>query len=408
MILHSDMNSFYASVECLYNPKIRRLPVVVAGDVDNRKGIVLAKNQIAKQFNIRTGEVIWQAQQKCNKLVVVPPNYNKYLKFSRLAREIYGRYTSQIESFGLDECWLDVTGSNNLFGDGYKIAQDISRTIKRELGVTVSIGVSWNKIFAKLGSDMKKPDAITCVSKSNFKSTAWKLDVGDLLYVGKSTKNKLNRIGIKTIGDLATFDIELIHKFLGKWGLTLSTFAKGNDVSLVDNIGTEEQIKSIGNSTTTPFDVYKDEDIKTILYILSESVASRLRELGQKCTTIQISVKDNNLHGFERQGKLLSPTFLSNEIFELAYSLYQNNKTNTPIRSLGVRGCNLVRAFNNQICFFEDEQKRIELEKIERTVDWLQNRFGYYKIRRGLYIDNPLSYFNPKGDHVIFPVSFFK
>jgi len=230
VILHSDLNGFYASVECLYNPAIRTKPVVVCGNVENRHGIILAKNELAKKFKIRTGEAIWQAKQKCPELVTVPPNFDRYMHFSRAAREIYNRYTDKVEAFGLDECWLDVSGSTKLFGCGEKLAKEIRTVIRDELGLTVSIGVSWNKIFAKLGSDIKKPDAQTVISKENYKKLAWELPASDLLYVGRSTAKKLANYCILTIGDIATTSPEIIKSMLGKWGETLWVFANGKDI----------------------------------------------------------------------------------------------------------------------------------------------------------------------------------
>ncbi len=187
-ILHSDLNAFYASVECFCNPKIRHLPVAVGGDAEARHGIVLAKNNLAKSFGIITGETIWNAKQKCNDLVVVPANFERYLKFSRLVREIYAEYTDQMEAFGIDESWLDVTGSLYLFGSGKRIADEIRHRVYMELGLTVSIGVSFNKIFAKLGSDIKKPNATTVITRDNYRAVVWGLPASDLLYVGRSTK----------------------------------------------------------------------------------------------------------------------------------------------------------------------------------------------------------------------------
>ena len=236
VILHCDMNSFYASVECLYNPSIRNKPVAVGGSVEKRNGIILAKNDVAKRFGVKTGDALWQARQKCPNLVIVPPDFKKYIKLSRLAVEIYNSYTNLVEGFGLDECWLDVTGSTHLFGSGEEIAEAIRQRVKTELGITCSIGVSFNKIFAKLGSDMKKPDAITVITKDNYKSTVWPLPVEDLLFVGRATKQKLNRYGIKTIGDLACSNLSFLETLLGKWGSYLWGYANGLDASTVRDI----------------------------------------------------------------------------------------------------------------------------------------------------------------------------
>ncbi|MBP1763246.1 MAG: polymerase [Firmicutes bacterium] len=257
-ILHVDLNNFYASVECLYRPELRNFPVAVTGDAEARHGIILAKNQLAKLAGVTTGEAIWQARQKCPRLICLPPDFRKYLRFSRLARTIYADYTDQIEPFGIDEAWLDVTGSIQLFGTGPEIADTIRQRLRSELGITASIGASYNKIFAKLGSDMKKPDATTVITAENFRNIVWPLPAGELLYVGRSTQRKLKSRFINTIGDLAKADPRNLRLLLGVWGETLRQFANGLDTSPVRLSGEESIIKSIGNSTTTPRDLVNE------------------------------------------------------------------------------------------------------------------------------------------------------
>lgn len=409
-ILHSDLNGFYASVECFSNPALRNVPVIVGGDAELRHGIVLAKNDLAKKHGIITGEAVWQARQKCPDLISVKPDYEKYMKFSRLAREIYYRYTDKTENFGIDESWLDVTGSIGLFGSGKTIADEIRETIKREMGITASIGVSYNKIFAKLGSDMKKPDATTVVSRENYKKTAWLLPVSDLLYVGPATTRKLHRVGVYTIGQLAQTKIEFLVSLLGKWGVVLHRFANGEDNAEVKQSGEESFIKSVGNSSTLHRDVETAEDVKRVFYMLSESVASRLREHGLKAKTIQIYMRDNELISCERQAQLAFPSFLTAEIAEKAMEIYlKKYHYRKPIRSLGVRGCNLVpKDAVYQMDLFTDHEKRDRLECFEESIDDLRRRFGYKIIQRGiLFEDSKLTGINPKDDHVIHPVNFF-
>jgi DNA polymerase IV len=410
VILHSDMNNFYASVECLYNPAIRDKPVAVCGDPTARHGIVLAKNYHAKKFGIITGEAIWQAKQKCPGLVVVVPDYPKYLKFARQVREIYADYTDQIEPFGLDEAWLDVTASATLLGDGPRIADEIRQRVKEELGLTGSVGVADNKIFAKLGSDMKKPDATTVITRQNFRDTVWRLPVEELLYVGRSTRHRLYQYNIMTIGDLANCDRSLLHANMGKWGETLWTFANGLDTSPVMCLGEESVIKSIGNSTTTPRDLVCDTDAKVTMCVLAESVAARLREHGLKCKTVQIHVRDNELNIFERQARLPRPSQLSSEITALAMGLFRDNyKWERPVRSLGVRGADLVNANGNrQLTFFADDVQEDRRIRLESTVDKIRERFGHFSIQRAVMLtDRPLTGLNPKEDHVIHPLSYF-
>ncbi|NLM51008.1 MAG: DNA polymerase IV [Clostridiaceae bacterium] len=410
VILHSDLNNFYASVECLYNPQLRDKPVAVCGSVEERHGIVLAKNYIAKKYGIITGEAVWQAKQKCPRLVVVSPDMDKYIYFSKMAREIYEDYTDMIEPFGLDECWLDVTGSTHLFGDGKKIADEIRERIKREMGITASIGVSYNKIFAKLGSDIKKPDATTVITKENYKDVVWRLPVSDLLYVGSATKYKLKKKFIYTIGDLANTNISDLKLWFGKWGEVLWVFANGLDNSPVANILQPPKVKSIGNSTTAPRDLIEERDIKITLYILSESVAARLRKHHYLARTIKIYVRDSSLNTWDRQEKLEVPTSNSTTISKKAYELFlKNSFLGKPIRSLGVKACDLQVADDVQMSFLAEYIKEDNLNKLELAIDNIRRRFGHFSIQRGIMLEDlRLSDLDPQREHVVHPVSFFR
>ena len=277
-ILHSDMNSFYASVEMLHHPEFAGMPLAVGGDPEARHGIVLTANYIAKRKGVKTGMALWQAKQICPEIIFVPPRMDLYLRFSQMAREIYSEYTDKIEPYGIDEAWLDVSDSRNLKGSGITIAREISHRIKYELGVTVSIGISWNKIYAKLGSDYKKPDAITEFNRENYKDRIWQLPASDLLYVGRQTNKKLQKLGIRTIGQLAESDEKLLESHFGKIGNVLWAFANGWDEDPVCKEGYEAPVKSIGNSTTTPRDLENDLDVWIIQIALAESVAARLRK----------------------------------------------------------------------------------------------------------------------------------
>lgn len=410
VILHSDMNNFYASVECLYNPSLRDKPVAVGGDLEKRHGIVLAKNEIAKRYGVKTGEALWEARQKCPDIIFVQPHFERYLRFSKMAKEIYSEYTDQIEPFGLDESWLDVTESQNLFGSGKTIADEIRNRIKTELGITVSIGVSYNKIFAKLGSDMKKPDATTEIYPDNFCEKVWPLPVSELLYVGPSTLKKLRHYGIYTIGDLAKCDTKYLEYWFGKNGIMLWQFANGLDTSPVSNLCAKSLIKSVGNSTTTPKDLVCDDDVKITLYLLSESVAARLREYKLLCRTVQIYVRDSKLFSFERQTKLAKPVCVSNVIAETAFRLFKENvKAPYTIRSIGVRACDLLMDTNRQMSLLPESMRLQKQEDLETAVDSIRRRFGHFSIQRGLMLsDKMLSNLNPKDDHVIHPVAFMR
>ena len=408
-ILHSDMNCFYASVEMLHHPEFAEKPLAVGGDPEARHGIVLTANYIAKKSGVKTGMALWQAKQVCPKIIFVPPRMDLYLRFSRMAQEIYSEYTDLREPFGIDESWLDVSASTSIKGDGMKIANEISKRIKHELGVTVSIGVSWNKIFAKLGSDYKKPDAITEFSRENYKNLAWNLPVGDLIYVGRSTNKKLQTLGIKTIGELANTEPAILENRLGKMGLVLHTFANGWDETPVCVEGYQAPIKSIGNSTTTPRDLVNDLDVKIILMALSESVSSRLRENGFQCKVVEISIRDNELYHFSRQCKLKRPTNITDEIVQAAYRLFKDNyRWEHPIRSLGVRGCDLVSDdMPYQLDLFISEQKREKLEKMDQVVDEIRARFGYQSIQRAfVYQDKILAQLNAR-EHTVHPQGYF-
>lgn len=410
-IIHVDMNNFYASVECLYRPEIRHLPVAVAGDPLNRHGIILAKNMIAKRLGVKTGEAIWEAKQKAPKLVTVPPDFAKYLKFSRLARSILYDYTDQIEAFGLDENWADVTGSLSIFGSAHDIAELIRKRVKDELGITVSIGVSFNKIFAKLGSDYKKPDAITDIMPDNFKSLVWPLPVSDLLYVGKATSRKLTSIGITTIGGIAKCPKDVLCRKLGKWGEVLWLFANGLDTAPVRLLGQEAAVKSVGNGITCPRDLTADEDVQLVFTVLAESVAARLRDYNLKCTGVEIQIRDKNLYYMTRQQKISRPTFLSSDIIAAAMQLFSANyRWFYPVRAVALRGINLVTADTLvELSLFEDESRNLAAENLARTIDGLRRRFGHDSIlRASSLLDRNLTGFNPKEDHTIHPVSYFR
>ena len=410
VIIHSDANCFYASVEMLYHPEFAGKPLAVGGDPEARHGIVLTANYIAKKQGVKTGMALWQARQACPDVIFVPPRMDLYLKFSSMLREIYGEYTDKIEPYGCDEAWLDVSDSSSLKGDGRKIADEISARVKKELGITVSEGISWNKIYAKLGSDYKKPDAITEFNRENYKSLIWKLPASDLLYVGRSTNRTLSKYGIHTIGDLACTDPDFLFKTLGKMGLVIHSFANGWDESPVATEGYSAPIKSIGNSTTTPRDLENDLDVQIIFMALAESVSARLRKHGFKCNTVAISIRDNGLYHFSRQMHLREPTDITDEIMEAAMELFRDNYDwPHPIRSLGVRGADLVTAdIPVQMSLFMNEEKRAKQEKMDKAVDEIRRRFGYFSIQRAfMYQDKILSKLDAQGSHTVHPVGYF-
>lgn len=410
-VLHSDLNNFYASVECLRNPEIRNFPVVVLGSKEDRHGIVLAKNMIAKNLGVQTGDVYWEAKKKCGEtLVEVQADFSTYINVSREVRKIYEDYTDRIEAYGIDECWLDVTSSLNLFGGGRAIAEAIRKRIKRELGLTVSVGVSWNKIFAKLGSDMKKPDAVTEITPENYREKVWVLPVQDLLYVGKATKKKLNLLGIKTIGDLANAEETTLVNLLGKWGSYLHTFANGKDESPVTRLGEEEAIKSIGNSLTVYRDLTDGDDAEPVIWLLADSVAARMREAGLfKASTVHVNVRASDLTGFGKQGKLPRPSGNVQDLAKTAFRLFKEvYPWEKPVRSLGVSVSDFVTGYE-QLDLFADIERDEKQKRLDGAIDKLRAKYGNNIIQSAIVFKDPkLRDADIKGEHTIHPYSFFK
>ena len=400
-ILHSDLNSFYASVEIRNDPALAGQPVAVGGDEQARHGIVLAANQLAKRHGIRTAEALWSARRKCPELVIVRPHFDEYARFSQAVRQIYLDYTSQIEPMSLDEAFLDVTGSRSLFGDGEAIAHTIRRRVKRELGLTVSVGVSFNKIFAKLGSDYKKPDAVTVFSRENYRALVWPQPAANLLYVGRATAKKLAGIGVHTIGDLAAADPAALHMLLGKMGPMLHAYANGWDRSPVAEYAAREEAKSIGNMVTAPRDICTPRDADLVLWPLCESVAHRLRRHGLCAGSLSLYIRDVELEVHTRQCQLVPPTWLARELMEHARALLARHyKWKLPIRTLGVSAGELIPAdaVSLQLDLDGTAEKRDKLERIERAMDGLKDRYGAAAVRRGTeLIDPDLSGFRPHG-----------
>jgi DNA polymerase-4 len=412
VILHCDLNNFYASVECLHHPEYRHRPLAVGGDVEKRHGIILAKNGLAKAQGVQTGEAIWQALNKCPDLLVVKPNFTQYLRFSRLVRTLYAEYTDRIESFGIDEAWLDVSDSLHLFHHSpVHLADELRQRIKAEFGITASIGVSFNKIFAKLGSDYKKPDATTLITRDNMRDLVFPLPVSDLLYVGPATRAKLQRMGVYTIGDLAQFDLNVLKRRLGKWGWYLWRFANGYDETPVGLQTHQPLIKSIGNSTTSPKDLRTLSDVKIVTYVLAESVAARLKEAHLCGRTLSVYVRDVQLKGFVRQSPLSHATQLSDDLAHTAMRLFEAHVDwSQPLRSIGLKVSQLEAEHSyQQLDLFHQTQRHHEALALERTIETIRQRYGFEAIQRCMMVgDRLLSGFNPKQDHVIFPEAYFK
>lgn len=406
VILHCDLNNFYASVECILHPELKGKAVAVCGDPEKRHGIVLAKSEKAKFAGVKTGEPIWQAKQKCPDLTVVPPTYGEYVKYSKIVREIYTRYTSEVESFGLDECWLDVTGSRKLFGSGEEIAESIRRTVKEETGgLTVSIGVSFTKVFAKLGSDLKKPDAISVISPENYQKVAWELDVGEMLFIGRATREKLRVLNINTIGDLARADDGMIMRIFGKNGLKMLENARGTGDEPV-KCYTERHIpESIGNGTTTSEDITNARDAERVIYALSEMIAFRLRSGGFKGESVGISLRDASLAHVSKQGKLPAVTDVASTIARSAVKLMDSIydfSAMRPLRSITVCVFKLSGAGDYaQSSLFESEDSRSA--ELDRRIDKLRSKFGYNVVKRALNLNTVFSCDSREADDEFLP-----
>ena len=372
------MNACYASIEQKLNPKLKNIPMAVAGNPKNRNGIILAKSQEAKEAGVKTGEAIWQALGKCPNLTLVSPQYDQYLKHSKLARKIYYDYTNQVEPFGLDECFLDVTGSTHLFGSGEEIANEIRQRMKEELGITVSVGVSFCKIFAKLGSDMKKPDAVTIIREDNFRKKVWPLPVGEMVGIGRATERKLNRIGIFTLGELAKADLDLIRNLLGVNGLYLWEYANGLDIRPVHDRDHQEPIKTIGNSSTCRKDLLTNREVFNVLQELAFSVSRRLREARLEACGVEIFVRNNELQSYNYQSPIKLASQSSIVLARSGFDLFKEKyKWDFPVRAVGIRAIKLRKeGGGSQIDVFCDYKKQEKEENCDKAIYKIRKKYG--------------------------------
>lgn len=387
VILHCDLNNFFASASLLDYPELRERPVAVGGSVEERHGIVLAKNYIAKRYGVSTGEALWQARNKCPDLVLLRPDYEKYSKYSRLVRNVYEKYTDKIEVLGIDECYLDVTGSRYLFGSGEEIAHQIREQVKRETGLTISVGVSFNKIFAKLGSDMKKPDAVTVIPRENFREIVWNLPASDMLGVGRKTAHKLWQRGIETIGDIARCPRNLLESYFGKVGITLWAYANGLENSPVTDIADSCPVKSIGHGTTTTADLTSEDEVCDLIGELVEEIGAKLRREGMRCGGVAVGIRENDLSCREYQMKFKFSTQLTREIRRGAVEVFrQKHIWRNDIRSVTVRAIYLgSESSPEQVDMFRDTGKEGAVLALESTVDRLRERYGEHSVASGTY-----------------------
>lgn len=398
VILHCDCNNFFASVETVLNPSYKNVPIAVCGSESDRHGIVLAKNELAKKYGIKTAETVYSAKKKCPSLVIAEPHHEQYSIYSKRVNAIYARYTDMIEPFGIDESWLDVTASQKLFGTGLEIAERIRREVREEIGITVSIGVSFNKIFSKLGSDYKKPDAVTVIDRSNFKAIAYPLPVSSLLFVGKKTETALLSMGIRTIGALAETSPSLLNTRFGKIGEMLYNYASGKDESPVLPI--QEDAKSISNGFTFRHDLVCRGECRIGIEYLSEEIGRRLRTNGMKCATVSLTIKDENMRSIQRQRPQKPPTDLSREIAKTAYSILVDTwDEDKPIRMITIAAINLSKGYAEQIDLFSEasEEEREKYKKRENAVDKIRQKYGNGSIINGAILDTDIGVYSSKN-----------
>jgi len=401
-IVLSDLNACYVSIEMARDPALRGKPVAVCGSVEERHGIVLAKSDLAKKAGIKTGMVRWQAMRLCPNLVTVPPNMDLYTRVTNRVREIYSDYSDLRDDFSIDESWIDLTGTCRA-GKEANLAFEIKERLKSETGLTASMGLSWNRIFAKLGSDIAGPDSVAQITRDNMKSVVWPLPAENLMGIGRATKQKLNEMGIKTIGELAVSDPQLMQRRFGKVGIILYAFANGIDNTAIKHESVGLPVKSIGNSTTTKRDMVSDEDVRIVLMTLAESVGKRLREESFKGYVVEFSLRTTDLRWLIHQRKLKRATNITREILEAGFELYREIRK-LPLRGIGLRMATLVPADEpEQMNLFLNEKKHTNQKSIDRAVDTIRDKYGYHSIKRGLMVlDDQLGGLNAREEHINF------
>ena len=386
-IIHSDINHCYAQIEEMMYPELRNVPMAVGGHEEDRHGIILAKNDLAKKYHIKTGESLRDAFQKCPELLIVPPHYDDYLFYTEEVKRIYREYSDKVESFGLDEAWIDITGTEKLFHKtAMELAEEIQRRVFKELGLTVSMGLSFNKVFAKLGSDLDKKQGLAVITRDNFKDMVFPLPIADILYIGKATSSQLNERNIYTLGDLALSSKEYIKSFLGKNGEMVWLFANGYDTLSVNS--SQQVIKSVGNGITAKHDIHTIEEAKIVLSMLAESVAKRLRQSNKLGSVISIGMRYKDLQGLSRQKRVDTPTNIAQEILDTGMSLLRDNwNMAIPLRSLSISVSSLIEkgnyAYQMSLFHTANEEERNEQLHLEEVIQEIKERWGEKSIKYG-------------------------
>ena len=389
-ILHCDLNNFYASVEQKLHPEYDGMPLAVCGDPKARHGIVLAKNQLAKQAGVKTAETIWEAKQKCPELVLVEPHFDEYVKYSKQVFEIYTSFTDRVESFGIDECWLDVTGCERLFGDGKAIADTLRKTVKEKTGLTISVGVSFTKTLAKLGSDLKKPDATTVLDEKHYMQIIGNMPPSEMIMVGKHTSEKLEKLNIRTIKDLANADRNALRYQFGIIADTLVNAAQGIETEEVKKYYDVRIPKSVSKGTTTPRNIESADEAKIVIYALAEMVALQLRSYGLVANGVYLAIKSPALNWTSKQVPLSPASANSGDIAKAAFDLLcKIHNFSEPLRAITVGAIRLSERTEVQLSLFDDNDGR--KEKLDDTIDEIRKKYGYKAVQRGLLLQNDLT-----------------
>ncbi len=387
VIFHCDANSFFASVEIAQDESLKGKAVAVSGNPATRTGIILTKNEVAKKFGVLTGEAIWQAKQKCPDLVCLPPHHKLYEEYSKKLRAIYEKYTDRVEAFGIDECWLDVTDSLKFFGSKEFLANKIREEVKSMLNITISVGVSFGKLFAKLGSDLKKPDAVTVISQENFKNIIYPLPINAIIGIGKRLELRFKKLGVNRLGDVITLPDFILKKKFGVIGLNLKQKLLGNDFEEVRKCNDFVAPKSVGNGTTTITDVYSREQIKAVVSALCDEVCCRLRDGGFNASSLSVTLKTADFKYYHQTTRLDYCSCYSTDFVSAVMKMLDRDwNFSCAVRAIRICSYNLSSAKKTQLSMFSNEIKNYNLNS---TIDQIRHKYGYFSVMPASTLKNP-------------------